>query len=149
MRPAAPRWAHVGLTCADLGATEAFYRRHFGFRRARVVPAPDGEVVFLRSGGVHLELFPAPGSPPGVPEGDGPHRPGAVRHLAFQVDDLEAFLAAAPGLRVTLGPLAFDEVLPGWRTVWVADPDGVVVEVSQGYTDQQPSPDGPTAGGPA
>ena len=31
------RYAHTGLTCADLAATELFYTKHFGFRRARVV----------------------------------------------------------------------------------------------------------------
>ena len=30
--------------------------------------------------------------------------------------------------RVTLGPLDFDAFIPGWRTVWIADPDGVIWE---------------------
>lgn len=38
---------------------------------------------------------------------------------------------------VSLGPLEFDDFIPGWRTVWVTDPDGVVVEVSQGYRDEE------------
>ena len=25
-----------------------------------------------------------------------------------------------------------------WRSIWLTDPDGVVVEVSQGYHDQEP-----------
>jgi glyoxylase I family protein len=29
---------------------------------------------------------------------------------------------------------------PGWRTVWLADPDGNIVEISQGYTDQDNPP---------
>jgi glyoxylase I family protein len=41
-------------------------------------------------------------------------------------------------LHISLGPLAFDAYIPGWRTVWITDPDGVIVEVSQGYTDQDP-----------
>jgi hypothetical protein len=57
-------------------------------------------------------------------------------HLAFQVDDLDAFLAGAGELDVTLGPLAFDEYIPRWKTIWPRDPDGVVVEVSHGYVDQ-------------
>ena len=32
--------------------------------------------------------------------------------------------------------MSFDAFIPGWRTVWVLDPDGVIVEVSQGYRDQ-------------
>jgi glyoxylase I family protein len=38
---------------------------------------------------------------------------------------------------VTLGPLRFDEFIPGWRSVWLTDPDGVVVEVSEGFHDQE------------
>lgn len=72
-------------------------------------------------------------------EKDGPQNAGLVRHLAFQVDSVDDFLAeAGDELTVTLGPLRFDEFIPGWKTVWVSDPDGVVVEVSQGYTDQTP-----------
>jgi glyoxylase I family protein len=39
-----------------------------------------------------------------------------------------------PDAHVTAGPMSFDAIIPGWRTVWVADPDGNIVEISQGYT---------------
>lgn len=134
-----PRWSHVGLNCRDVAATEAFYREWFGFRRARVVHDDHGHVVFLRSGDVYLELFASTAEPFRRPAADGPRHPGVARHLAFQIDDLDAFLARADGrLPVSLGPLAFDDLVPGWRTVWVTDPDGVVVEVGQGYRDQSP-----------
>ncbi|MGE7439133.1 VOC family protein [Kitasatospora sp. NPDC001175] len=134
------RWAHVGLNCQDQQRTEEFYTRWFGFRRARVVETPDVRVVFLRNDAACLELFPAQAEPAARAGGDGPPNPGSVRHLAFQVDDLDAFLSAADGsFDVSLGPLGFDEHIPGWRTVWVTDPDGVVVEVSQGYVDQDPA----------
>ncbi|GAA2708268.1 VOC family protein [Actinoplanes palleronii] len=134
--PQVARWSHVGLNCRDQHATERFYRDVFGFRRARVVSTGDAEVVFLRQGDIHLELFDAAGQPAAASGGDGPRGPGTIRHLAFAVDDLDAFVAAIPGgADVSLGPLSFDEFIPGWRTVWVNDPDGVIVEISQGYTD--------------
>ena len=34
----------------------------------------------------------------------------------------------------------FSDFIPGWRTVWLADPEGNIVEVSQGYTDQENPP---------
>ncbi|MFC1416112.1 VOC family protein [Streptacidiphilus cavernicola] len=131
------RWSHIGLNCRDQKQTEEFYRRWFGFTRARSVPIPDGEIVFLRQGDAYLELFPA-GPGEGTPgQADGPSGPGAVRHLAFQTDDVDAFLARlGDEAEVTLGPLGFDDVICGWRTVWLRDPDGAIVEVSQGYTDQ-------------
>lgn len=132
----AAAWSHVALNCADQARTEEFYTRWFGFGRARVIPVPDGEIVFLRRGPVLLELFAVSAAAAGAGQ-DGPQAPGTVRHVAFQTDDVDAFLAAmGDAADVSLGPLAFDEVIPGWRTVWLRDPDGVVVEVSQGYRDQ-------------
>lgn len=134
-------FSHVALNCRDPLATERFYTTHFGFRRARVIPLGEEQIVFLKAGSVYLELFQAKGDPPGPPlEKDGPGYRG-VRHLAFQVDDVDATLAAmGPAASVTLGPLDFDAFIPGWRTVWLADPDGRIVEISQGYTDQDNPP---------
>jgi glyoxylase I family protein len=132
------RWSHVGLNCQDQAATEEFYRTWFGFERARVVPlGDDDQIVFLRRDGVYLELFRSAADALEGVANDGPQRPGITRHLAFQTDDLQAFLdQVGDAIPVSLGPMSFDEVIPGWRTVWFTDPDGVVVEVSQGYRDQ-------------
>ena len=135
-------WSHVGLNCQDQKQTEEFYTRWFGFTRARTVPVPGGEIVFLRNADAYLELFPA--DPKGVTagQGDGPATPGTVRHLAFQTDDVDAFLQRlGDQAQITLGPLAFDEFICGWRTVWLRDPDGAIVEVSQGYVDQDQDQD--------
>ncbi|WP_328924676.1 VOC family protein [Streptomyces sp. NBC_00190] len=136
-------WSHVGLNCTDQKTTEEFYTRYFGFTRARVVDLGEAQIVFLRKGDAYLELFaagaepagPALGVPPAV-AGDGPQAPGRMRHLAFQTDSVDAFLAElGDAAEVTLGPLDFDDFICGWRTVWIRDPDGVIVEVSQGYED--------------
>ena len=75
---------------------------------------------------------------------DGPSYPGIARHLAFQTDDLDAFLARVDGqIPVSLGPLHFDDFIPGWKTVWVRDPNGGIVEISQGYVDQANPPPPP------
>lgn len=134
------RFSHVALNCRDPLATERFYCDHFGFERARVIPLGDTQIVFLRCGDVYLELFAAEGEDPPPRDGDGPHTAGP-RHLAFQVDDVDAQLAAmGEKADVTLGPLDFDDFIPGWRTVWVRDPDGTIVEISQGYRDQADPP---------
>ncbi|MBO2448750.1 VOC family protein [Actinomadura barringtoniae] len=131
------RWSHVGLNCQDPAVTEDFYRTWFGFERARAVPIGDGDqIVFLRRDGVYLELFSSTARALEGVENDGPQQPGVARHLAFQTDDLEAFLdKVGDEVPRSLGPLTFDDVIPGWRTVWFTDPDGVVVEVSEGYHD--------------
>jgi glyoxylase I family protein len=133
---------HMGLVCRDQAATERYYSRHFGFRRARVVPlGGDDQIVFLRSGDLYLELFKATQTTPvAAPTGPGPEYPG-WRHLAFKVDDVDAAVAAmGADARVTAGPMSFDAFIPGWRTVWVADPDGNIVEISQGFVDQEDPP---------
>lgn len=134
-------FSHVALNCRDPLATERFYSRHFGFRRARVIPLGAEQIVFVKSGAVYLELFQAKGDAPGAaPEKDGPGYNG-VRHIAFQVDDVAATLAAMGAeADVTLGPLDFGDFIPGWKTAWVRDPDGNIVEISQGYTDQENPP---------
>jgi glyoxylase I family protein len=128
---------HVAISCKDPVATERYYTQHFGFRRARVIPlGDDQQIVFLKNGGAYLELFKADGAS-GVPAAtqDGPHYP-AWRHIAFIVDDVDAKVTAmGRDAQVTLGPLGFDSFIPGWRTVWLSDPDGNIVEISQGYTD--------------
>jgi glyoxylase I family protein len=139
-----PVFNHVALTCKDPLAVERFYTRHFGFRRARVAPLGDArQIVFIRNGGMYLELFTADETTP-VPagQGDGPHSPG-IRHIAFKVDDLDQTLAAMGEevrQRMTLGPLDFAAFIPGWKTAWLADPEGNIVEISQGFVDQDDPP---------
>ena len=141
---------HIALTCNDPLAIERFYTRHFGFQRARVASLGDGkQIVFLKSGAVYLELFrsdgPSPVPPPAsswpqYPGGDGPHYHG-VRHLAFKVDDVDAQLAKmGPEAVLTLGPLSFDAFITGWKSAWIADPEGNIVEISQGFEDEQNPP---------
>ena len=45
--------------------------------------------------------------------------------------------------RITAGPMDFDAFIPGWRSAWVADPDGNIVEISQGYVDESDPPPAP------
>jgi glyoxylase I family protein len=136
-----PRFSHVALACSDPAATERFYARHFGFHRARVIPLGHEEIVFLKSGEVYLELFRAREERDQAPAGgDGPWSPG-VRHLAFQVESVDDKLAAmGADAHITLGPLSFDDFIPGWRTAWLKDPDGNIVEISQGYVDESNPP---------
>jgi glyoxylase I family protein len=134
-------FSHVAISCKDPLATERFYTKHFGFSRARVIPLGNSQIVFIKRDDIYLELFAASESAPHAPaEKDGPAYPG-WRHLAFKVSNVDATLAdMGADAKVTLGPLSFDDFIPGWRTAWVADPDGNIVEISQGYTDQDNPP---------
>ena len=131
--------SQLAITCKSQAVTEAWYSKNFGFRRARVAALPDGkEIIFLKmaDSAFYLELFWADQEAPTEPAiNDGPTYPG-FRHLAFKVDDVDAKLATMEDVDITLGPLGFDDFIPGWKTVWIRDPDGRIIEISQGFTDE-------------
>lgn len=136
-----PTFSHIALACQDPLAVERFYTKHFGFARARVYLPGPGQVVVIKSGAVALELFPAkePRNGPAAGE-DGPWTPG-WRHIAFLVDDLDAKLVEMGDEAViTLGPLDMGGFIPGMRVVWIADPEGNIVELNQGYVDEDSPP---------
>jgi len=51
-------FSHVALNCQDPATIERFYARHFGFRRARVVPLPDGGRMLVFSCGAACSGIP-------------------------------------------------------------------------------------------
>ncbi len=138
---AALAFHHMAIACKDPIAIERFYTQHFGFQRARVVPLGDTQIVFIRSGNAYLELFQAKEELPHArATGDGPWYP-EWRHIAFKVDDVDVRLAEMGDAAViTLGPFSFDAFIAGWRTVWLTDPEGNIVEVSQGFVDEENPP---------
>ena len=133
-----PTFFHVGITCKDQKKFEDFYTKYFGFFRARTFSIGEGkELLFLKDqNGFYFEVFPAEQDRP-IPqaESDGPHYAG-YRHLAFSVDDVDAKLAEmGEDAIITLGPMLFDGFIKGWKTVWIKDPEGNIVEITQGYRD--------------
>lgn len=135
------QFGHIAMCCKDPLTVERFYAKHFGFQRARVyAPGPE-QVVQIRSGPISIEIFPATKEAPAPPVGGaGPEYPG-LRHIAFLVDDLDAKLAQmGSDAKVTLGPLDMSQFIPGMRVCWVADPEGNIVELNQGYVDEKNPP---------
>lgn len=142
-----PRLSHIALTCDDPVAVERFYSKHFGFRRARVVDMGQGaQIVFLRGAGTVLELFRADEPKPvAQATGDGYHWSG-VRNISFEVDDVDRKIEEmGSDAVVTFGPLGFDDIVPGWRSAWLRDPTGNIIQITKGYTDQQNPPPLPPA----
>jgi glyoxylase I family protein len=130
-------FSHIAIACEDPLTIERFYAKHFGFTRARVYLPGPGQVVVIKSGAVSLELFPAKESRSAEPDSaDGPWTPG-WRHIAFLVDDLDAKLTEiGSDAVVTLGPLDMGGFIPGMRVAWLADPEGNIVELNEGYVDE-------------
>jgi glyoxylase I family protein len=134
-------FAHIAINATDPIQVERFYTKHFGFRRIRVIELGADQIVFTKSGGLCFEIFRATAARPVPPaDKDGPTWPGH-RHIAFQVDDVEAKLAEmGADAHISLGPLDFSDFIPGWKTVWVTDPEGNIVEITQGFVEQDNPP---------
>ena len=142
-----PSFHHISLTCDDPIAVERFYTKHFGFRRARVVDiGRDEQIVFLRGAGISLELFHGVRPNPLPPAQDDGYPWSGVRNFSFEVDDVDRKITQmGPDVDVTRKPQSFDAVIPGWRSAWLRDPTGTIIQITTGYTDQENPPPLPPA----
>jgi glyoxylase I family protein len=126
---------HIAFRCADRNRQEAFYTKHFGFKRARVFDrGKPGEFIMLRLGNTCIELFPAG---PGDAKKRGSEQPVGFTHLAFEVQDIEkaAKNLQADGIR-TEGIIDCSNNAPGLKVCFFSDPDGNRIELMQGWADE-------------
>ncbi len=117
---------HVAIICSDYERSRAFYRDILGFRVVREVyrEARESWKCDLEVGGAQIELFSFPSPPP------RPSRPEAqgLRHLAFNVDDIDAEVARLEEAGVACEPIRVDEYT-GQRFTFFTDPDGLPLEL--------------------
>jgi glyoxylase I family protein len=126
---------HLAFNCKNLKNQTKFYQKHFGFKRARVFnEGTPNEFVMLRLGSMCLELFQAT---PVVSSSRGQEQPVGFKHLAFEVSDLDAALAALreDGIR-TENIIDCSSIVNGMRVSFFDDPEGNRLELMQGYQDQ-------------
>ena len=138
------RMDHVGIVVNDLAAATAFFLelglelqgeasvegdwvdRVVGLDgiRAKIamLQTPDGH------GRVELSQFHAPSSPAGDRQAP-PNTPG-LRHLSFEVDDVDAVLAGLQGHGAQLvGEV--ERYRDIYRLCYVRGPEGIIVELAQ------------------
>lgn len=120
---------HVAIICSDYPRSKRFYTEVLGltviaenYREARDsykldLALPDGSQV---------ELFSFPDAPerPSFPEAQG------LRHLAFQVDDVEHVKEYLEAREIEVEPIRIDE-FTGKAFTFFKDPDGLPLEVYQ------------------
>nr|WP_294943351.1 VOC family protein [uncultured Mucilaginibacter sp.] len=118
---------HIAIICADYEKSKHFYTEVLGlkvvletYREERRSYKLDLEV----GGQYQIELFSFPG-PPGRPS-----RPEAagLRHLAFEVDNIEEAVFHINEHNVVTEPIRIDDTT-GKRFTFFADPDGLPLEL--------------------
>ncbi len=123
---------YVGIRVRDLDRSKRFYVEGLGLRAGATGRMAAGGVWLELQDpetGAILELNYYPGEPP-YREGD------ELDHLGFRVDDLEAAIARLTGLGAKVRIPPFLE--GNERLVFLADPDGVWVELWERVADDVP-----------
>ncbi len=118
---------HVALICSDYAVSKAFYTEILGLEIAQEVYRKERDSYKLDlavNGNYQLELFSFPETPmrPSRPEARG------LRHLAFEVGDLESSVAHLNRHGVSTEQIRIDEHT-GKRFVFFSDPDDLPIEL--------------------
>lgn len=118
---------HVAIICTDYERSKRFYTEVLGLTVVREVyraARRSWKLDLALNGQYVIELFSFPDPPrrPSRPEAAG------LRHIAFEVDDLDAAVARLTGLGVSPEPVRTDE-FTGRRFTFIADPDDLPVEL--------------------
>lgn len=123
---------HLSLNCRSLAVQEAFYTRHFGFKRARVFnPGKPDEFVVLRLGPACLELHKA------AKWDHGGEQPVGFKHIAFEVENVERSVDQLKNDGITVEKIIdLSEILKGLRVCFFNDPEGNRVELLEGWQDE-------------
>lgn len=118
---------HVAIICADYARSRRFYLDVLGLTLVAETHRAERQSYKLDLAlpdGTQLELFsfPAPPARPTRPEACG------LRHLAFEVDDLDLAVGYLASREVEVEPIRRDP-LTQRRFTFFADPDGLPLEL--------------------
>lgn len=117
---------HIAIICSDYEVSKAFYTGVLGFSIILEVYREERDSWKLDLGlnGEYLiELFSFPNPPLRVskPEARG------LRHLAFEVDNIDDAVGWLNANKVVVEPVRIDE-FTGKKFAFIADPDGLPIE---------------------
>ena len=130
---------HIAFRCRDIDAQEKFYTKHFGFKRSRTFHRGESHEFFmLKLGSMRLELFPRDPKAELAPGEKGGEQTVGFRHLAFNVLKLETVIAALKEDGIEADKIIeLPNISPGFRIVFLRDPEGNVVELMENYCDEE------------
>lgn len=121
---------HVAVICSDYQKSKDFYVRILGLTPISEVyrEERDSYKLDLEVGGhyqIELFSFPNPPARPNRPEALG------LRHLAFEVEHIEAEVAELEKHDILVEPIRIDP-FTNKKYTFFADPDGLPIELYEG-----------------
>lgn len=117
---------HVAIICSDYARSLSFYRDILGLEvRLETYRVERGsykaELTLDDHYVIELFSFPSPPARPSYPEAVG------LRHLAFEVSDMDETILALEENDVAYEPIRTDQIT-GKKFTFIADPDGLPIE---------------------
>jgi glyoxylase I family protein len=117
---------HIAVICSDYARSKAFYTEVLGLAIIQEVYREERDSYKLDlalNGQYIIELFSFPNPParPSRPEACG------MRHLAFQVENLDLVVQEIQAHNLPIEPIRVDE-FTGKRFTFMADPDDLPIE---------------------
>ncbi|WP_446719401.1 SMU1112c/YaeR family gloxylase I-like metalloprotein [Joostella sp. CR20] len=118
---------HIAIICSDYEVSKRFYTEVLGLSVLQEVYREERDSYKLDlalNGNYIIELFSFPNPPSRVsrPEATG------LRHLAFQVTNLESAVAKLQQYNINVEPIRIDE-FTGKRFTFFNDPDDLPIEL--------------------
>nr|WP_315141952.1 VOC family protein [uncultured Flavobacterium sp.] len=117
---------HIAIICSDYEKSKRFYVEVLGLEIIREIYREERasyKLDLALNGDYIIELFsfPNPPSRPSRPEATG------LRHLAFEVDDLDRIVAHLQKNQIEMEAIRTDE-FTNKRFLFIADPDQLPIE---------------------
>lgn len=117
---------HIAIICSDYARSKAFYTEDLGLQVIREVYRVERDSYKLDLAlndqyVIELFSFPKPPARPSRPESSG------LRHLAFQVNNLDFTVQELTKKGITSEPIRIDEFTEK-RFTFIADPDDLPLE---------------------
>lgn len=118
---------HVAIICSNYEQSKKFYTEILGFRIVQETyrEKRNSYKLDLQIGQqdfIELFSFPNPPSRLSNPEGCG------LRHLAFEVENVESYANYLVAQGITVEPIRIDEITDK-KFTFFADPDGLPLEI--------------------
>ena len=117
---------HIAIICSDYEKAKSFYTEILGFELIREIYREERQSYkadLSVNGKYQIELFSFPNPPqrPSRPEAAG------LRHLAFEVDDINTTVQLLRQKNIIAEPIRIDETT-GKRFTFIAGPDDLPIE---------------------